>query len=482
MYLSAAPIWVTHGSFTHPQPLCFSSLHTEGSFHLCSSYPIILVAHSSIFQAYQAFFRISHPLTVNLQKPYPGINDDLENRAMCMLEITFQEFFSDTKQLVEQGVLNDIKQCVSQAHSDDDKSAAYQRGKEREKSLKHWLKLTNPLAYGHRDQNKTYESLLQAVVADAEDIPLGLPHMMQHGMAPSDFVKSLISMSHPNTPTRPHAPVLSNGSFLPTLKIAHERIIFLVRSNNNGRRDPKSFVTGMFSHIVRHLDISFVPSHLPQSGSRGAPNTKPVYNSWAYLSLRDQSTPLPLPRASNAPSSSQRAASFALHNALAHDSNAAWSILPLHLANIASIVHKAGLPIDYATPSPSNVSYVNETFEWVKKVYDSRKPLHHLALLISLIVTCLCPQLFLPVNPSPRPLFVNADTKDKVRDVYNSLPWEERPKKGCRDETILVPMFTTFIIALYEPTSPLRIHMQASSKGGLGDAWTAKYCNYPCFS
>ena len=398
---------------------------------------------------------------------------------MHILEIAFNEFFTDTRQLVAEGVRQDIDRRVSNLPSDDNSSDPHSRAKDRETNLKRWLKLDNPLAYGHKDTKKTYETLLQAVVADKEDIIHGLPYMEQNAMTPSAFVSSLMAMSHPYFPTAACAPVLTNGSFHPTLKLAHSKLIELAKTDH---KDPEAFVKAMLLHVIKHLDISFIPFHLPRTGARGAPTKKPVFNSWAYLGLQDVRAPNPLPPPSNAPSFSQSAASIALTNILTNDSNAAWSIHPLHLTNISSIINKTNLPIDYTAPVPSDTAYVNETFHWVKQAYDHKKPLHHLALLVSLIVTCLRPTLFLRTDPSIRSHFITADTKDKVRDVYHSLEWvakEKRGKKGLSDEAILVSMFTTFIIALYEPTSPLRVHMKSSSRGGLGDAWTNKYSTHP---
>src|SRR5260221_6107538 len=291
--------------------------------------------------------------------------------------------------------------------------------------------------------------------------------MMKNAITPSVFVSSLLAMSPPHFPATPSVPVLSNGSFLPTLKLTHSKLIQL-----DDTKDYNTFVSTMFLHAVKYLDISFIPFYLPRTHSCGAPNKKPLYNSWAYLGLQDTNVPNPLPLPSNAPSLSQAAASLALTNVLAHDSNATWSIHPLCLIDISSIIHKATLPTDYATPSPSTTPYVNKTFHWVKQAYNHSKPLHHLTLLISLIIACLHPNLFLPTDPHISSLFISVDTKDKVHDIYYSLPWvnKKKDKKGLSDETLLVSIFTTFIITLYEPTSPLHIHMQSASRGSLGSS------------
>jgi hypothetical protein len=243
---------------------------------------------------------------------------------------------------------------------------------------------------------------------------------------------------------------------------------------------PDAFISDMLLRAIKHFDISYIPFHLPQTGSRGAPLKKPLFNSWASLGLQDTQAPRPLPPPSDAPSFSESAASIALSNVLAQDANAKWSMHPLHIKNISSIVNKTFLPEDYATPSLSKASYVNKTFDWVKQHYESRNPLHHLAFLVSLTVACFRPYLFLPTDMPIRELLSDANSKDKVCKVYNSLPWVNRRKddggKGLTDETIIVSMFTTFIIAIYEPKSPLRLYMKSTSRGGLGEPWTSKYC------
>ena len=127
-------------------------------------------------------------------------------------------------------------------------------------------------------------------------------------------------MSRPIFPANPYAPVLTNGAFIPSLKLAHEKLIEIAHAGND---NPDSFVKAMFLRAIQYLDISFIPFHLPRTGAPGTPTKKPVYNSWAYLGLQDNDTQVPLPPPSNAPSFSQAAASIALTNILAHESNAA---------------------------------------------------------------------------------------------------------------------------------------------------------------
>jgi hypothetical protein len=71
--------------------------------------------------------------------------------------------------------------------------------------------------------------------------------------------------------------------------------------------------------------------------------------------------------------------------------------------------------------------------------------------------------------------FRDADPQT-VAAIYRNIDWVSRNKKGMKKKSIFICMFTTFIIALYEPKSPLRIHIQNTPRMGLGDVWTEKHC------
>ncbi len=106
---------------------------------------------------------------------------------MRILEITFSEFFSDTKQLITEGICQDIDIYISNPPLDHNSNNTHQCAKDHENNLKHWLKLDKPLSYGHKDKNKTFETLLQAVVTHKRDIIHGLPNMMKNAITPSVF-------------------------------------------------------------------------------------------------------------------------------------------------------------------------------------------------------------------------------------------------------------------------------------------------------
>jgi hypothetical protein len=423
-------------------------------------------------QVYQARLRITYSLTIDPVIDYPGIFSSKAKRAMRILEIAFQSFFDDTKKLVADGVRKDIALCVSRAQSPDEKRTLIIRGKERESNLNRWLLLDRPLAYGQNDPDQAYQTLVQAVVSDESGMSYGLPNLDEHAMTPSNFVKLLLEMSRPNSPSLPQAPVVSNGSFIHALKLAHQNLIILGKAEDEEAEN--DFVSGVFRYALKYLKVCFFPSHRPWTNSQGALNKKAVHDSWGHLGLKDSEGPRICPQPSTHPTSSQRATDMALDYALAKDFNAEWFFQSLSLETLHSVLHKTNLPSDFGNPSRAQAAYVNDTYKWVKEAYDGTKRIHHLALLVSIIASQLLPYLFMPKGID-KSAFERANTKEKVRELYGNIAWVGKEKKGQKQKSIFVAMFTTFIIALYEPTSPLRRHMQSSQRHGLGDGWTKKH-------
>ena len=383
-------------------------------------------------------------------------------------------FLDDTRLLVSDGVRRDIARRILEAGSPEAKLSEIAYAEAREKHLERWLAVDRPLSYGPCAEVGGFNSLLQAVVSAAKDIEGGLPNWGANAMSPAQFVDLLLDMSAPSSPTSPSAPVVKDGSFLPLLKEAHRSLLSLSLQDTPSNK--RAFAYNHFFKTVLRLDIRFVPFHLPQSGSRGAPRRKPVYNSWIQLGRRESRLDLPLPPSHPRPSSTQRALAIAHTNALATDSNAHWYAKGISLRNLHTVIDFIRLPSDFASIGSTKSKYINDTYAWVKDVYDGTKPVHHLALVVSIVASSLLPNLFLPQDPDLRARFAEAPSVSQVRELYNSIPWVSREKKGMKDPSIFVTMFTTFVIALYEPDSPLRKHMGSSARNGLGNPWTDKHC------
>ena len=96
--------------------------------------------------------------------------------------------------------------------------------------------------------------------------------------------------------------------------------------------------------------------------------------------------------------------------------------------------------------------YVSDTYVWLREVYDGMKPIHHLTLIIAIITSLMLPNLWLPDDDLILQHFEGTTLKEEVHAVYESIPWVEKDReKGMKEKLIFVAMFSTFIIAIYEP-------------------------------
>ena len=452
-------------------PPLTSLLSLSSSLHISHHHPLL--------QAYQASFRMSHATSVQSSKSYPSLTNPLSNTAMHFCNIAFDALFEDTKLLVAEGVRRDIAHRIASARGKLNLDDATSRGASRESYLKSWLKKDFPLAYGSDGADDTYKLLLQAVNHTDHSVSYGLPNWNEHAVSPLSFVRSLIDMSRPVNPSRPVAPVLRTGSFLPVLTIAHQSILELVK--DHPAKAQQTFISNIFRHALKIFKVHFFPSHLSNSGP-GSPNVKPVFNSWANIGLRDANAQLPLDGPSCLPESpSIPPETVASNNAIASDCNADWAAKNLTIATLKDVLNKTSLPIDFASPAKSDTAFINDTYRWVRDRYDCRKPLHHLALLVSIIVaSTIVPNLFMV--QTARHLFEDAHTPSAVRDAYNKIDWISIVgRRGMSDKSIFISMFTTFTIAIYEDDSPLRKEIASSKKKGLGEAWTKKHSQFLSF-
>jgi hypothetical protein len=391
------------------------------------------------------------------------------NRAMRICNIAFDALFDDTKDLVAAGVKKDINHRLAVASSEQDRAEAQQNKTERKAALKAWLKSDRPLSYGGDQGHHTFNNLIRAIAEDKHALSRGLPGWHDNSKTHADFAQSLIDMSRPSSPAPPEAPVLKDGSFLPVLKVAHLSILDIAGFDDLVSR--QNFLNLAIRTALNVFNIKFFPAHKANTGSRGAPYRVPLYNSWGNLGLRPSeddvisiNTDLP----SRPPSIEPEAVAY--NNAVASDCNAPWTAANNDLRSLKDYLNRIVLPDDVTLPTKTNVPYVDDTYEWAMANYRGFKKVHHLALLVAIITATLLPRLFLPVNS--RALLRNAKTKAQVREIFNDLDWCARNKKGMSDRGIFICMITSFIMALYDEKSPLRLHM--AKGGGLGVPWTNK--------
>jgi len=387
---------------------------------------------------------------------------------MCI--IAFDAFFEDTKQLVAQGVRSDIARRKANASSEEEFALIADWSYLREGHLTAWLKLLSPLSYKDDTGNDSYKHLLGAISPDQSAVIHGLPNWHEASTNHSDMADRLFSMSAPENPTDPRAPVLRTGSFLPVLKVVHRALADMVDPRD--KTNQIKVVKRAFVLSLETFKVGFAPAVKLRTGTSGRPYTKPLFNSWGHLGLPDAST---IAVEENlGPRPNLNLATVALNNAVATDAYSGWTAADLNLDSMKNILDKMNLPTDLQTPSVSTAAYMNETYGWVRANYNRTKIFHHLSLLVAIVMSnSLLPHLHYPKH-NKKQLFLDA-TPEEVRKIYNEMEWETKSGNGQMEWKIFICMFMTYMIAMYEKESPLQKHMVTSPRKGEGDKWRDKH-------
>ncbi len=423
---------------------------------------------------YQVSLHIDFALNIHLKKVYHGISSLSMIKTLYICNITFNTLFNDTKHLIVAGIHADITYQKATASFPEELSQVSSYAIFRESFLASWVKVPFPFTYVYEGDD-VYKHLLRAISPDDHSIPQGLPNYNLFHTTCFDFAKSLFNMSTPIGPSAPKASILRNGTFLPMLKIAHKSLISLTSNVPTNTKARNGFIINILRKSLIIFKIHFFLAPKPKTHTAGAPNTKPIFNSWGDLRGKDkEKSSLP---SSDGPSSRPiiNPATVAFNNAIAEDWNADWSINALTLNNLKSFLCKTSLPTNFVIPTLTDIKYVNGTYLWVKANYNGIRPLYHLALLVTIIITSsLLPNLFMLQGLGNQ--FQDAKSKDNIYKIFDDIDWISKSKKGMAERSIFIGMFTTFIIAIYEKNSPLRKHMDLAKRRGLDDHWTIKHC------
>jgi hypothetical protein len=387
------------------------------------------------------------------------ITDPSVRKAAQIADIAFSIYFSDVRALVRSGVEADI-----QSQIDDRLPNARQLAKSRRKHLILWSRAGDSLLdYGQSN----LASLLQAIVTDPTQMSIGLPGMDSNSMSTTKFATLIHSMARDLSPIPLAAPFLLKGAFFPVFKVA---LTHIVASTPPGLSKEK-FSIHVLKAAIECLKIRFIP-WAPPHDAPGRPNRNPVWNNWMSLGAEDNNRHF-IPQDDLAPEHAlNRAAQNAQRSVMSKDYGAEWSTGDITLNNIKSIFKRTVRPSDWITPQPCS-SYVLDTYEWVRDRFDPNKPLHGLALLVAIFMSRAIPDIFYPQNT---PSFLEkARSRAATRALAREVKWTPKNKvKGMKDGSIFMSMFATFIIAIYEPESPLRIYMK-NHGNAMGNDWTDKH-------
>lgn len=385
-----------------------------------------------------------------------------------LLDCAFQAYEDDVRTLVDRGVR------ASQALLDGDQDlspASRLFHRDRLEALSRWSALKNPLGY----QESAHTHLVRAIVDQPQLLANGLPAAACSPKSVPWFVANIIKAAEAQTAvTLP--PFISNGIALPLMR----ETIREVRTTLSGdsTRDVASILEHLLVRAVNQREIMNVPWSRNAPPGPGRPPYSVVYDIWLNLGAQYK---MSSPSLTLVGSSSQHDANAARSSiqAMSTDSRASWSFQELVLQDLHQILNRSSLPTEWKMGSmsfnnDSDSAYVKNTYLWVRNNYNAQKPIHQTAVLLAIIFTAILPDVLHGVAvPS---LLTNNSSAAEITAAVRNSEWKSPPKgrKGFVDRTPFMMMISTFIIAIYEPTSPLRQYMSEHG-GNLGSAWTSKH-------
>ncbi|KAG8220318.1 hypothetical protein J3R82DRAFT_3522 [Butyriboletus roseoflavus] len=418
--------------------------------------------------AYVAIFHIKHSIRT-LPPSFACGEPDYDIRlSLYLLDRALQAYEDDVRTLVERGVRANTSESLD---NEDLTVASRSFIHERLGSLSKWVALKKPLGY----QDSGHTLLVRAIVNQPELLQNGLPASTSSPKSVPWFVTNLIKAVDSRTPVS-LPPFISNGIALPVM---HEAIreVRTALSTDSKRNVPR-ILEDLLIKSINGREIMNVPWSRNAQPGPGRPPTLVVYDSWLNLGAA-YSTPIVSHSIQENNTSSRHDSNAARSSiqAMSNDSRAPWAFQEVTVQNLHQVLNRSTLPIEWkidAMTFKSEDKYVKDTYVWVKNNYDMQKPIHQTAILLAIMFSTALPDV-LHGAAVPDSLTNNGSPADITTAVRNA-EWTSPPKgrKGFVDRIPFVMMISTFIIAIYEPNSPLRQYMN-EHKGSMGSGWTAKH-------
>jgi hypothetical protein len=283
------------------------------------------------------------------------------------------------------------------------------------------------------------------------------------------FLDSLIKRGLQGTKTG--APFLKGGSFQHVLPVALHKLQKYAITQSF---EPLPLMAEVLESVWLLFKLHHIPWTAPPNPEqrRGRPATLVVYTAWSQFGGPRDPKQHP-----NALRPLQQRAAVLEQNmqlALSRDADGPWNTDDITIQDIHKILHRHVLPEDWVLPeakSNEKGAYVAETYRYVKDNFALPEPLYQLALIMGLVFSKLTPNVFTakPGDIPPTALSTHRST----HAFLNTLEWETRSKKGLSQQNIFVSMVATYIIAIYDPHSPLRKYFDKHQQ--MGDSWTMKH-------
>ncbi|KAG1811023.1 hypothetical protein EV424DRAFT_1542652 [Suillus variegatus] len=415
------------------------------------------------FEAYKAEFHIQlsiNQLAPNAFKRYASN----VRHATIIAVVALQVYIADVKTLVAGSVTTACNVMETEDAIDGELHALQRR-----RGLRKWLGTNHPLGYA----DKGYEHLVSCVLPESTAHCEGLPNPTKDKLSIQDFARLICDMSRGTNPVAIAAPLIFNGGSTPVFRVA---LTYMRKyAPQDSTKSSEKFLQEAFIIAANHLHINNIPWHRP-AGLRGRRCQKPVFDSWVNLGKA-----IDLQAIERHHAQLGNAAADASQRAQATDTRAAWSAELITLQSLADYILRSRLPDEFAVESIELGSVAstagsepspNTIYEWVFANFDMNKPLHYIALIAGIYVSRILPDLFFADSDKPQG---NVTNPIMLTKAIRALPWKPNSsgRKGCKLPSQFIAMVPAYIIAVYTPTSPLRIHLKNSTKS-FPSIWNSK--------
>jgi hypothetical protein len=387
-------------------------------------------------------------------------SDTLLRPSLVIAHLVLELYIGDVKQLISSGVNKKVEEL--QEDLDDPNSKGVARMLKAD--LKTWLQLKHPLSY----ENGT--RLIRVV----NHTGMSLPPASETQLSLDEFCRNLVQLGKRflSGGTRVNgAPFVARGQFQHVLPLAIERLSKFATQLD---REAESHAIEVFRQVFISLKINLLPWSPPRRGTAGRPADNVVWDAWVQFggTAEEIRTAVPL-RPSEAMAVARKKVMREMQN---NDPNSSWTATGIKIQDLANYLNRRTLPADFTFPmfnSDSGTEYVVDTYQYIKSRINLGKPLHHLALLIAIIFSKLCPNVFTD-KPNPVPSVIS-QSEEAARQYLSTLKWTNRvaAKRGNTRRDLYICMVMVFILALYDQKSPLRQYY--ASHKVFGKAWNDKH-------
>ncbi|KAF9236599.1 hypothetical protein BU15DRAFT_63863 [Melanogaster broomeanus] len=440
---------------------------TSKSYPQMSSQRSILINYGQeLLQVYEATFNINHSMKVVPVTFLPSHTDPTQRLLLHIVHRRFEVYEEDVCTLVNTQVRSSVQKLI-----DGDDVVTRNIGRERLTALETWFRQPQPLSYN----NDSYANLVKAIVDNPDHLGRGLPasHL---GQKSTTWFADHILQSVASKTIRCLPPFLHGGSGLAIMRIVIPALRRILSQGTDTVGDHTAAIRVLLVQVASQHQILNIPWAPNPTGLTGRPATTVVHNMWINLGHASSAGSQSLAPVLRPADMRHHAVLSAATSMQSMDSRAPWSAFNISIQDLNTILNHEVLPEEWTMDImtfPDDDSYVKETYQWVHDNYNGCKPIHQLAMCVAIMFCHVLPNVMHGKKPSS---LTSSSSQANATLIVCNTPWSapSANKRGMAQQNIFLVMMSTFIIAMYEPESPLRRYLKDHA-GALGALWTDKH-------